>query len=103
VANKTLGQLRRSSRPVDLVDKSTWLSSWVVDFPMFEWNEEDQKWDAAHQPSPCPKMEDLPKFETDPAPFFPMPMIWYAMLRNGLRFDSYPSPRYPVKDLPTAG
>jgi aspartyl-tRNA synthetase len=33
---------------------------------MFEWKEEDKKWDAAHHPFTMPKMEDLPKFETDP-------------------------------------
>ena len=40
--------------------------AWVVDFPMFEWNEEEKKWDAAHHPFTMPKVEDLPKFDTDP-------------------------------------
>jgi aspartyl-tRNA synthetase len=40
--------------------------AWVVDFPMFEWNEEDKKWDAAHHPFTMPQLEDLGKFDTDP-------------------------------------
>ena len=42
-----------------------WL--WVVDFPMFEWNEEEQRWDAAHHPFTSVHDEDLDKLTTDPA------------------------------------
>jgi aspartyl-tRNA synthetase len=41
--------------------------AWVVDFPMFAWNEEEQKWDAEHHPFTMPQMEDLLKFDTNPA------------------------------------
>lgn len=42
-----------------------WL--WVVDFPMFEWDEEDKRWVAAHHPFTSVKDEDIDKLTTDPA------------------------------------
>jgi aspartyl-tRNA synthetase len=68
VANKTLSALRLLFRDrLNLVNKDDLAFAWVVDFPMFEWKEEDKKWDAAHHPFTMPKMEDLPKFESDPS------------------------------------
>jgi aspartyl-tRNA synthetase len=40
---------------------------WVVDFPMFEWNASENRWDAAHHPFTMPKREHLDRLETDPA------------------------------------
>ncbi len=40
---------------------------WVVDFPMFEWNEEEGRWDAAHHPFTSVHDEDLDKLTADPA------------------------------------
>jgi aspartyl-tRNA synthetase len=59
--------------------------AWVLDFPMFEWNEEDQKWDAAHHPFTMPKMEDLPKFDTDPSGIL---SDAYDMVCNGYEMAS---------------
>jgi aspartyl-tRNA synthetase len=68
VANKTLGALRLLFRDrLKLADKDMLAFVWVVDFPMFDWDEEEQKWDAAHHPFTMPQMEDLDKFDTDPA------------------------------------
>jgi len=68
VANKTLSALRLLFRDrLNLAKKDDLAFAWVVDFPMFEWKEEDKKWDAAHHPFTMPKMEDLPKFESDPS------------------------------------
>ena len=86
VANKTLGALRLLFRDrLALVDKDVMAFAWVVDFPMFEWNEEDKKWDAAHHPFTMPKLEDLPKFETDPAGIL---SDAYDMVCNGYEMAS---------------
>src|SRR6202035_3002886 len=37
---------------------------WVTNFPMFEWDEGEKRWSAAHHPFPSPHDEDMPKLET---------------------------------------
>jgi aspartyl-tRNA synthetase len=39
---------------------------WVVDFPSFEWSEEDRRWQAMHHPFTAPRDEDVPLLETQP-------------------------------------
>ncbi len=81
VANKTLSALRLLFRDrLELADKDLLAFAWVVDFPMFEYNQEDKKWDAAHHPFTMPKLEDLPKFETDPSQIL---SDAYDMVLNG--------------------
>ena len=80
-ANKCLNLLRLHLRDkLNLADPNLLAFAFVVDFPMFEYNEEDKKWDAAHHPFTMPKMEDLPKFETDPASIL---SDAYDMVLNG--------------------
>jgi aspartyl-tRNA synthetase len=50
-----------------LLDPKNFKFLWVVDFPMFEWDEEDNRWAAAHHPFTSPKDEDIAKLEADPA------------------------------------
>ncbi len=66
-ANKALAPLRnRLGRDLKLYDPSRFEFVWVVDFPMFEWNEEEKRPDAVHHPFTAPVPEDLLKLETDP-------------------------------------
>ncbi len=49
-----------------LRDKDKFACLWVVDFPLFEWNEEDQRFYAMHHPFTSPKPEDIPLLDSDP-------------------------------------
>lgn len=67
VVAQALGRLRlHLGERLGLIPEGKWNFLWVVDFPMFEWNEETQQIDAMHHPFTMPKAEDLPKLETDP-------------------------------------
>jgi aspartyl-tRNA synthetase len=50
-----------------LLDPEVFKFLWVVDFPMFEWDEEERRWNAAHHPFTSVHDEDLEKLTTDPA------------------------------------
>jgi aspartyl-tRNA synthetase len=50
-----------------LLDLQNFQFLWVTDFPMFEWDEEDQRWNAAHHPFTSVHDEDIEKLTTDPA------------------------------------
>ena len=50
-----------------LLDPAVFKFLWVVDFPMFEWDEEDKRWNAAHHPFTSVHDDDLDKLVSDPA------------------------------------
>ncbi len=68
--NKTrvqLGTLRLEvANQLGLRDKNKYSCLWVVDFPLFEWSEEDQRYYAMHHPFTSPKLEDVPLLDNDP-------------------------------------
>jgi aspartyl-tRNA synthetase len=67
-ANKALAPLRvRLGKELGLVREDDYRFTWVVDFPLFEWNESEKRYDSLHHPFTCPVPEDLGKLETDPA------------------------------------
>jgi aspartyl-tRNA synthetase len=50
-----------------LLDPTNFQFLWVTDFPMFEWDEEEQRWNAAHHPFTSVHDEDIDKLTADPA------------------------------------
>jgi aspartyl-tRNA synthetase len=67
-ANKALAPLRcKLARDLGLYDEKSFEFLWVVDFPLFEWNEDEKRYDSLHHPFTSPAPEDLDKLKTDPA------------------------------------
>ena len=66
-ACKVLGTLRLEFRDrLKLAPPDLLAFGWVVDFPMFEWDEEEKTWNFMHHPFTSPKTEHLDKLESDP-------------------------------------
>lgn len=64
----SLGNLRlKLAETLGLIDESIYDLLWVVDFPVFEYSEEEKRYTAMHHPFTSPKDEDVDKLETDPA------------------------------------
>ncbi len=59
-------RLEMGSR-MGLRDKNKFSCLWVIDFPMYEWSDEEQRLMAMHHPFTSPKPEDIPLLDTDPA------------------------------------
>ena len=51
---------------LNLKDKEKFAPLWVIDFPLLEWNEEHNRFFAAHHPFTCPKDEDVDKMTLEP-------------------------------------
>ena len=65
--SKILGQLRLNvARKENLLDPQKFAFLWVVDFPMFEWVEEEQRYEFMHHPFTSPLESDASLLETDP-------------------------------------
>ena len=65
---KQLCELRlEMGSQLGLRDKNKFVCLWVIDFPMFEWSEEEGRLMAMHHPFTHPKDEDIPLLDTDPA------------------------------------
>lgn len=70
-ANKTRKQLcelrLEMGTQLGLRDKNKYSCLWVIDFPMYEWSDEEGRLMAMHHPFTSPKPEDIPLLDTDPA------------------------------------
>lgn len=63
-----LGRFRLAfAKKLGLVDESKHNLLWVVDFPMFDYSEEEQRYMSVHHPFTSPNLEDVDKMESDPA------------------------------------
>ncbi|NVO13954.1 MAG: aspartate--tRNA ligase [Rhodoplanes sp.] len=76
---------------LNLVDKDQFALCWIVDFPMFEWNEEEKKIDFSHNPFSMPNMpvdEFLALQEGDSDKILGMKAIQYDIVCNGIELSS---------------
>jgi aspartyl-tRNA synthetase len=66
-ASRVLGHLRLyAARKLNLVREGAWELLWITDFPLFDWNADEQRWDSVNHPFTAPREEDLPLLATDP-------------------------------------
>ena len=81
VANATLGALRgRIAKELGLIDKDKFNFLWVVDWPMFEWSEEEGRYMSAHHPFTLPQADTAHEFEGELAN---VRAIAYDIVLNG--------------------
>ncbi|MDE2484451.1 MAG: aspartate--tRNA ligase, partial [candidate division NC10 bacterium] len=66
-AAEALGRLRvKLGHELKLIDESALAVTWVIDFPLLEYDPEQGRWQAMHHPFTAPLDEDLPLFDADP-------------------------------------
>lgn len=82
VVAAALGELRKEmARRMNLINEDEFAFTWVVDFPMFEYSEEEHRYVAMHHPFTAMRDEDLDKLETDPAHVYAKA---YDLVLNGI-------------------
>ncbi len=69
----------------DRKDANSYHFLWVTDFPMFEWDEAEKRWNAAHHPFTSPHEDDMDKLESDPAM---VRALAYDVVLNGTELGS---------------
>ena len=81
VVAQALGALRlEMAKRRELIDEDMLTFAWVVDFPMFEYNDEEKRYVAMHHPFTAPRNEDLAMLATDPGKVYAKA---YDMVLNG--------------------
>jgi aspartyl-tRNA synthetase len=67
IAANVLGRLRgHLGRELGLIDESVWAFCWIVEFPMYEWDDDNDRWEAMHHPFTSPMDEDVALLATNP-------------------------------------
>jgi aspartyl-tRNA synthetase len=78
---RVLGALRsRVGQELGLIDEDAFRWTWVTDFPMFEWSEEDERWTAVHHPFTRPLPESEAMLDKDPGKAL---AVTYDLVANG--------------------
>ena len=81
VVLSALGALRiKLAEKENLIDKKKWAPLWVVDFPLFDWNEEHERWDSLHHPFTSPNFEDIKQLDNNPGE---VRSLGYDIVMNG--------------------
>jgi aspartyl-tRNA synthetase len=79
---RVLGALRlHLGRELDLIDHEAWRFLWVTDFPLLEWDEDEDRWKAVHHPFTRPNDEGLELLDADPGA---ARAVAYDLVVNGL-------------------
>ena len=79
---RVLGALRlHLGRELDLIDDEAWRFLWVTDFPLLEWDEDEQRWTAVHHPFTRPTDETAGLIDTDPGA---ARAVAYDLIANGI-------------------
>ncbi len=80
MVNESMGALRvQLGHDLNMVSRE-WKPLWVVDFPMFEWNDREERWDALHHPFTSPNTEDPAELGANPGEMLSRA---YDMVLNG--------------------
>jgi aspartyl-tRNA synthetase len=86
VSSETLGMLRLVvGDRLNLRDPNAMAFAWVLDFPLLEWKEEEQRWDSTHHPFTSPKPQDMHLLDTDPGS---VRADCYDLVCNGVELGS---------------
>jgi len=81
VVFSSLGALRLElAKRNQLINENDWAPLWVVDFPLFEWNEDHNRWDSLHHPFTSPNLEDIDLLNDDPSK---VRSLGYDIVMNG--------------------
>lgn len=66
-ASQVLGQLRlQVAKKQNLIPEGKWELTWVTDFPLFDWNTDEKRWDSVNHPFTAPREEDLHLMKSEP-------------------------------------
>ncbi len=66
-ALEVMGRIRlHVGRSANLADENELAFAWILDFPLFSWNEEENRWDPVHHPFTAPLDEDIPLLDVSP-------------------------------------
>ena len=91
VACTSLGQVRlQVGEDLDLIPEDAFKGLWVVDFPMFDWDEDRKRWVSEHHPFTAPLEKDLDLLDSDPGKCI---SSGYDLVINGSRSEEHTSER----------
>lgn len=86
IVNKTLDRLRQViARQLGLIDESKINLLWITEFPMFEWNSEEQRLEALHHPFTAPHPDDIADLKTARAQAYDLVFNGYEIGGGSLR------------------
>ena len=86
MCNRVLDEIRREmGRRLNLCDPATMAFAFILDFPLFEWNEERKGWDSMHHPFTAPMEDDIPLLSSDPGK---VRARHYDIICNGFELSS---------------